>query len=336
MEKLFPKLPGLVLQKKENKAMLCIHLKNTDPYFCLAAEEYLLKNFSEDIFMLWQSHNSVVVGKHQNTLAEINYPYVHDNEIHVIRRISGGGTVYHDKGNVNFMYIKNVKSSSEISFEQFTKPIAEALALLGLTATTSGRNDLLIEGLKISGNAEHIYKNRVLHHGTLLFNSDLENLGLAIKVSPGKYHGKAVQSNRSPVANISSFLKTPMTTGEFVQFLLDVQLENPENCLYNLKENDKQGIEKLSLEKFKTWEWNYGYSPKYTFRNEVKRDGKTLLIELEVEKGIIADVKCEGDYFMPIELISIQNSLLQKRHEFNSIKLVLPTFENHIINSFFS
>jgi lipoate-protein ligase A len=187
--------------------MLCIQLKNNDPYFCLAAEEYLLKNFSEDIFMLWQSENTVVLGKHQNAMAEINYPFVHKNGITVARRISGGGTVFHDAGNVNFAYIRNVNSPAEISFKLFTRPVVEALAKLEVTATSSGRNDLLVDGKKISGNAEHVFKNRVLHHGTLLFNSNLETLGQSIKVIPGKYHGKAVQSNRSVVTNILPFLK---------------------------------------------------------------------------------------------------------------------------------
>jgi len=315
--------------------MLCIHLKNTDPYFCLAAEEYLLKNFSEDIFMLWQSEKAVVVGKHQNLLGEINYPFVRDNNIALCRRISGGGTVFHDSGNVNFSFIKNVKSPDEISFKQFTAPVVEALAKLGITATTSGRNDLLIDGLKISGNAEHVYKNRVLHHGTLLFDSDLKNLGQAIKVVPGKYESKAVQSNRSPVANISQFLKTPMTTGEFIQFLLDVQLENPENHIYVLNENNIQAIEKLADEKFRTWEWNFGYSPKYTFRNEAEIDGKILKIEMLVEKGLIVKAEVEGDFFMKSQSYSIQNDLLQKRHDFNDIKLALPTSENQIVYTFF-
>lgn len=280
-----------------HKNMLCIHLKNTDPFFCLAAEEYLLKNFAEDIFMLWQSENTVVVGKHQNLLGEINYQFVRENNIKVARRISGGGTVFHDAGNVNFSFIKNVKSPAEISFKQFTAPVVDALAKLGITATTSGRNDLLINGLKISGNAEHVYKNRVLHHGTLLFNSDLENLGQAIKVVPGKYKSKAVQSNRSPVANISQFLKTPMNTEEFVRFLLKVQLEKPENSIYNLTETDIQNIEKLSSEKFQTWEWTFGYSPKYTFRNEVEIEGKKLSIRLVVEKGLIVEAEVGGGYF---------------------------------------
>jgi lipoate-protein ligase A len=294
--------------------MLCIYLKNTDPYFCLAAEEYLLKNFSDDIFMLWQSENAVVVGKHQNAAAEINHRFVHENNIAVCRRISGGGTVFHDAGNVNFTFIKNVKSPGEISFKQFTATVVEALAKLGIEATTSGRNDLLIDGLKISGNAEHVYKNRVLHHGTLLFNSDLENLGQAIKVTPGKYEGKAVQSNRSLVANISQFLKTPMTKEEFIIFLLNVQLEKPENKMYVFSENDNSVTEKLAAEKFRTWDWNFGYSPKYTFNNEVEVDGKTLSIRLVVEKGLIVEAKIRGEYLGKEERLQAVNRLQKCRH----------------------
>lgn len=315
--------------------MLCIHLKNTDPYFCLAAEEYLLKNFSEDIFMLWQSEKAVVVGKHQNLLAEINYQFVRENNIALCRRISGGGTVFHDSGNVNFSFIKNVKSPAEISFKMFTAPVVEALAKLGITATTSGRNDLLIDGLKISGNAEHVYKNRVLHHGTLLFNSDLKNLGQAIKVTPGKYESKAVQSNRSPVVNILQFLKTPMTTREFIQFLLDVQLENSDNQFYDLSENDLQAVEKLAYEKFRTWDWNFGYSPKYSFKNEVEIDGKSLNVELLVEHGMIVQASIAGDYFSEVQTESIQKNLFQKKHHFDDIRNIFSNDENRIVYSFF-
>lgn len=307
--------------------MLCIHLKNTDPFFCLAAEEYLLKNFQDDIFMLWQSESAVVVGKHQNLLAEINYPFVRANNIALCRRISGGGTVFNDDGNVNFTFIKSVKSPAEISFKMFTLPVVEALEKLGITATTSGRNDLLIDGLKISGNAEHVYKNRVLHHGTLLFNSDLENLGQAIKVVSGKYESKAVQSNRSPVANISQFLKTKMTTGEFVQFLLDVQLEKSGNYLHELNSNDFQTIETLSNEKFFTWEWNFGYSPKYLFKNEVEIDGRILKIEMLVERGIIVNAEVSGDYFSKEEALNFSSKLLDKRHFFENVEQEIQDFK---------
>ncbi|NQU53495.1 MAG: lipoate--protein ligase [Bacteroidetes bacterium] len=310
--------------------MLCINLKNTNPFFCLAAEEYLLKNFDEDVFMLWQSEDTVVVGKHQNALGEINYPFVRENNITLARRISGGGTVFHDAGNVNFSFIKNVNSPAEISFKQFTEPVVNALSKLDIIATTSGRNDLLIEGKKISGNAEHIFKNRVLHHGTLLFNSDLKNLGQAIKVVPGKYESKAVKSNRSSVANISSFLKKEIPIQEFIQFLIDVQLENSENTFYELNETDIQEIEILVSEKFKNWNWNYGYSPKYSFKNELEIDGKRLSIQMNVKKGIIENCVISGEYFSIEVVAELSVQLQNKRHFFEDIQNTLKEFIDEV------
>jgi len=315
--------------------MICINLKNTNPYFCLATEEYLLKNFSEDIFMLWQSKDTVVLGKHQNALAEINYPFVRENNITVARRISGGGTVFHDAGNVNFTFIKNVKSPAEISFSQFTEPVREALAQLGVEATTSGRNDLLIEGFKVSGNAEHVFKKRVLHHGTLLFNSDLENLGQAIKVVPGKYESKAVQSNRSPVANISNFLKQEMEIKDFVDFLIDVQLKKEGNSLYQISETDAEVISKLATEKFETWDWKFGYSPKYSFNNEVEIDGKKLSVQLSVKKGRVEACEVSGDVFSKQKASLISTEMIGKRHSFGDVKELLKTDSEILIYSFF-
>lgn len=315
--------------------MICINLKNTNPYFCLATEEYLLKNFTEDIFMLWQSEDTVVLGKHQNAMAEINYPFIRENNITLARRVSGGGTVFHDAGNVNFSFIKNVKSPAEISFSQFTEPVREALTQLGVEATTSGRNDLLIEGLKISGNAEHVFKNRVLHHGTLLFNSDLENLGQAIKVVPGKYESKAVQSNRSTVANISSFLKKDIDIKEFVDFLVDVQLEKEGNRKYELTDSDTETIQKQATEKFETWDWKFGYSPKYSFKNELDIDGKKLTIQLFVKKGRIETCEISGDYFSPNESKKISIELVGKRHFYDDVQNLLKTDSEKLIYAFF-
>ncbi|MCK3685551.1 lipoate--protein ligase [Maribellus sp. YY47] len=315
--------------------MICIHLKNTDPFFCLAAEEYLLKNFDDDIFMLWQSEDTVVLGKHQNAMAEINYPFVRANNVTVARRISGGGTVFHDAGNVNFAFIKNVKSPAEISFKQFTEPVVEALALLGIEATTSGRNDLLIEGLKISGNAEHVFKNRVLHHGTLLFDSDLENLGQSIKVVAGKYESKAVQSNRSKVANISSFLKDSMSIQEFIGFLLDVQLKKEGNTFYALNEKDEEVVRGLVDQKFTTWDWRYGYSPRYFFSNRFEEDGKELQIRLEVKKGIIEVAELGGTFFPAEEAARLSEKLVGVRHFYEDIASVLSTQDEQLIYAFF-
>ena len=310
--------------------MLCIHLRNNNPFFCLAAEEYLLKQFNEDIFMLWQSENTVVIGKHQNLPAEINYSFVRENNIKLSRRISGGGTVFHDSGNVNFSFIKNVESTSEISFKQFTAPVVTALAELGVQATTSGRNDLLINGFKVSGNAEHVFKKRVLHHGTLLYNSDLQNLGQAIKVVPGKYESKAVQSNRSPVANISSFLQTKIQIEDFIQFLFDVQLKREGTSFYELTENDIQNIQQLSGEKFETWDWIWGYSPKYAFKNEVEISGNTFLVEMSVVKGIISEIKVGGDYFPEKINRQLSGFLPGKRHCFEDVQQVLKEFLNEV------
>lgn len=315
--------------------MLCLYLKNTDPFFCLATEEYLLKNFSDDIFMLWQSDNTVVVGKHQNLLAEVNYPFVMDKNVILARRISGGGTVFHDIGNVNFTFIKNVKSPAEISFKQFTQPVVEALAKLGIEAGTSGRNDLLINGLKISGNAEHVFKNRVLHHGTLLFRSDLQNLGESIRVREGKYTGKAVQSNRSEVTNIASHLTNDLSTAEFIQFLLDVQLDKSGNKPFSLSDTDVFKVGKLADEKFKSWEWIYGYSPKYHFDNEYHKQGKRLLVSLDVKKGMIENCTLEGDYFSTAELNRYSGTLEHQKHDWRTIQEIFRGEDIEFIKAFF-
>lgn len=311
-----------------------------DPYFCLAAEEYLLKNFDDDIFMLWQSNNTVVIGKHQNALAEINYPFVRKNNIKVARRISGGGTVFHDAGNVNFAFIKNVSSPAEINFKLFTQPVVTALTKLGIEATSSGRNDLLIGDLKISGNAEHVYKNRVLHHGTLLFDTNLQNLGQAIKVIPGKYESKAVQSKRSPVTNISGYLKKKISVEEFIQFLLNVQLEDNANSTLKLSENYIQNIHKLSKEKFETWEWNFGYSPKYTLRNVFNADGKSIEIELKVVKGIIESCLIKGNYFSNEITKQLISAISGNQHHYESIQKgiqkVLKMVPSQFVDAFFS
>jgi lipoate---protein ligase len=306
--------------------MLCIYLENTEPFFCLAAEEYLLKNFKDDIFMLWQSKNTVVVGKHQNLLAEINYPFCLKNNVTLARRISGGGAVYHDAGNINFSFIKNVAGPHEISFHRFTEPIREFLIEMGVNVETSGRNDLVISGLKISGNAEHVYKNRVLHHGTMLFNSDLKNLRQALKVIPDKYQSKAVQSNRSQISNISSFLKQYLTTEAFAHHLFKFNLLNPENSAYRLNETDIHFIEKLALGKFSTFEWRFGYSPSYTFKNNTYLDGKKLSIDLSVKQGVIEDCLVSGNYFSE-KGEQLGQYLKGKKHLFEEVKKVLVNFK---------
>jgi len=310
---------------------LCINQTNTDPYFNLAAEEYFLKNFHEDFFMLWRSQPSVVVGKHQNALAEINHEFVREHKIPVARRLSGGGTVFHDPGNVNFTFIRNVEKISEVNFKVFTVPVVEALKKLGVEAYTTGRNDLLIDGKKISGNAEHVHKNRVLHHGTLLFNSLLDALKGALKVDLSKFEDKAVQSNRSEVTNIANYLPNPISVEEFTDFLFgEISQSFPDFQIYQVTPEDLEAIQKLSIEKYQTWEWIFGYSPRYRFTNTLVTENGEIRISLLVEKGMMIEVSVSGA--IPTELITnTTESLLGCCHDFVAVKTALSGLNNNQI-----
>jgi lipoate-protein ligase A len=197
--------------------MLLIYNDKTNPYFNLAMEEYLLKNFNEDLFILWRNESSVIVGKNQNTLSEINLEYIKENNIPVVRRQSGGGAVFHDLGNINFTFIANDNNSFS-DFKRFTQPIIDLLKTLDINAEFSGRNDLLIDGKKFSGNAQYNYKNKVMHHGTLLFSSQIGDLSNALKVKPIKFEGKGIKSVKSRVTNISEHLKYDIDILEFKDF----------------------------------------------------------------------------------------------------------------------
>lgn len=272
--------------------MLIIQNDNLDPYFNIASEEYLLKNFEEDIFMLYINNPSIIVGKHQNAYAEVNFPYVHKNNIPVVRRLSGGGTVYHDNGNLSFAFFQNGSEGNLVNFKKFTDPIISVLQSMGVDAQLQGKNDLRVNGLKVSGNAEHVFKKRVIHHGTLLFDSKLEELREAIKVEQGKYKDKAVQSIRSKVTNICPFLKEALTTAKFKKRIEDfIIMKNDNSKIYSFSEKDIEQIEILQREKFNTWKWNFGYSPNYIFQNEVQFHESRFTIKYSVEKGLIVD--CE-------------------------------------------
>ena len=312
--------------------MLLINNTNTNAYFNLAMEEYFLKNTNEDIFLLWQNENSIIVGKNQNTLSEINYDYVKENNIKVVRRLSGGGAVFHDLGNINFTFI-SCNDNSFSDFKKFTMPIVEALKELNVHAEFSGRNDLLIDGQKFSGNAQYNYKNKVMHHGTLLFSSEINDLSNALKVKPSKFQGKSVKSVKSRVTNISSHLDKKMTVLEFKDYLMDFINKRDENShFYELNDKDVESINKLVEEKYGTWEWNFGYSPKYSLYNEVKYPGGNLEFSLDVHDGLIKDIKFFGDFFGKEDISFIENKLRNVKHNEYSIKSALEDVD---INNYF-
>jgi lipoate-protein ligase A len=308
--------------------MLIIRRHSTDPHFNLATEEYILKNFEESSFMLWRNSPSIIVGKHQNTLAEINAGYVKENNIPVVRRLSGGGAVFHDLGNLNFTFIQSGNSQQLIDFRRYTEPILEVLQKLGIDAKFEGRNDLTIGGKKFSGNAEHIWKNRVLHHGTLLFSSKMTDISQALRADPLKFQDKSVKSVKSRVTNISEHLTSGMDVLDFAEAIQDHIIEKyPDAIFYDLNKEDHVKIDELVEQKYGTWQWNFGYSPKYNFRKILRTEKSgTIEFDLDVQNGIIISFKIFGDFFGMLDPEEIERVMEGVPHREESILEVLRPF----------
>ena len=304
--------------------MLCIVSPNHNPAFNLAAEEYLFKNYTEDVFFLYVNAPSVVVGKHQNAMAEVNSRFIRENNIPLIRRLSGGGAVYHDLGNLNFSFHQTVDDTAKISFKAFNEPIVEVLHQLSVPAEISSRNDIFVDGSKVSGHAEHVFRKRILSHGTLLFNANRENLSKALKSESGTYSGKAIQSVRSKVANLTDFMKNPMEMNEFVELVAaHILTKKSNNKLFQWTKADQQNIHQLADEKYSTWDWNFAYSPKYWFEKQTEMDGKILAIKMFVEKGHISELELNGELLCKEQQLKLKATLLNQTHEFVAIQKLL-------------
>lgn len=299
--------------------MLFMVNEASDPAFNLAAEEYLLRHCGEDCCMLWRNHNAIIVGRNQNTQAQINPDFVARHGTAVVRRLSGGGTVYHDLGNVNFTFIKVRVARPVIDFRRFTQPILDQLQALGLAVALDGRNDLVLDGRKVSGNAQHLEGNKVLHHGTLLFDVNLDQLGEALRVDAAKYRDRAVASIRSRVTNLRPHLKGPRTVTDFMTDLLSGLRRRYGGRSATFTAADRFAIEALAEEKYASWDWNFGHSPPYTFRKTARLNGGTVEVLLDVDQGIIRQARLFGDFFGVLEIAGLERALIGCPHRADAL-----------------
>lgn len=302
----------------------------TDPTINLALEEYCVRNLNfenQNYLLFYINEPSIIIGKHQNTIEEINSEYVKTKNIHVVRRVSGGGTVYHDHGNLNFSFMTKYDASSLHNFKKFTQPVIDTLQEMGVNAELSGRNDIVVDGRKISGNAQFSNTKSMLSHGTLLFKSAIEDVVEALNVKLDKIESKGIKSVRSRVANITEFLAEVITIEEFKERLIKKIFENEESSVHELNEEEWEKVYKLSEEKYRNWDWNYGRSPEFNLQKINRFEFGQIDIRLQVKDGVIADIKIFGDFLAHGELKEVEDMLLGAKFEESELERILDNVD---------
>jgi lipoate-protein ligase A len=302
-------------------------LNTTDPAYNLAAEQYVFDRLAtqESFLMLWQNRNAIIIGKHQNTLAEINEAFVREHGIKVVRRLSGGGAVYHDLGNLNYTLIAP-DDGDGLDLGRFCRPVIRALRKLGVDAEINGRNDMTVGGQKFSGNAQYRKDGRVMHHGTILFDSDMSVLAGALQVDEEKIKAKGVKSVRSRVTNVRPHLPTDMTLPQFRDALLSSILEETPGTEYVLTREDEAAINAIAEERYGTWEWNYGRSPVCDLKLRRRFEGcGTVEAFLKLERGSIAAVTFRGDYFSAVDPAALESLLIGCKRSPEDLERVLAS-----------
>lgn len=314
--------------------MIFVETGSNRPEINLAFEEYFLKNFKEPVLMLWQNEPTVVVGRFQNTLEEINRTYIKENNINVIRRMTGGGAVYHDKGNLCYSFIVRNVNVEDADFSVFAYPIIQALGQIGIVAQQSGRNDILLDGKKVSGTAMSIYKDSLLFHGTLLYDSDLSVLTNALNVKQIKIISKGCKSVKSRVTNIKPYLHDKdLDVLEFKNILKNKLKEVFQFTEYEVSREVLNDIISLAEKKYKSWDWVYGNNPQYGIKNTRKFSGGIIETHLDVKAGKIKKCSIRGDFLGLCSIEDIENSLIDIPYKKEDVYRVLANFD---IKKFFN
>ncbi len=299
----------------------------TNPSLNLALEEYIFDNFTNgDVVMLWRNERSVIIGKNQNAYAEIDLDFVEKNKIPVVRRITGGGAVFHDLGNINFTFISDYKEGDFGAYALFAKPICDFLKTLNLSASVSGRNDITANGYKISGNAQTVRKNRILQHGTLLYSADLKELSGALKPRPIKLSGKGISSVRSRVENIKTLSSCTLSAEEFLNKLYNFFLSKKDLEEIHLSEERICAVKSLSAERYETFEWNFGFSPAFSLVKEKRFTFGTLEAHLDIKDAKIADIRIFGDFFGILPIGELEKKLVGTQFTPSAVSECLKDF----------
>lgn len=315
------------MSENNPRAVHYLETGSTDPCYNLAAEQYVLENKTAgDWLMLWQNDNTVVVGLNQNAAEEIDRQFVKSHGITVVRRMTGGGAVYHDLGNLNYSFISDLGNAEELSIRRFSEPVCRALASLGVQAEASGRNDILVGGRKVSGVAQRICGSRILHHGTLLFDSDLDMLSGALRADPEKFRSKSAKSARGRVANLREYLPGDVTLDDFRRKIA-AELSGDGMVRETLSGGEIALIRRIADEKYRSWDWTYGKSPDYGFKNRVRCPGGTLEVRLNAHGGRISEAAFFGDFMAVEPNAPLAEALRGVRFERDEVAAVLRGFD---------
>lgn len=311
------------------------YLKNpsTNPYYNMAFDEYCLESLpiDEPVFFLWQNRPAVIVGFNQEVNTEVNLDYLKENGIDLVRRVTGGGAVYHDLENLNYTIVGR-SEDLERDYPEYASLLAKALQTLGVPATLSGRNDILVEGRKVSGFAKRVCKNRLMVHGTLMYNVDVDVLTHVLNPSTTKLQSKGIASVRSRVANLCDYLPEIPDIQTFSQRLEEILSNNYTDTEYQLTETDLANIQRLTDKKFATWEWNYGRSPKATLVHSARLACGTVEIHLTLAENRIASCRFGGDFLGNLPASDVEKALTGIPYEINEIRKCLSKIE---INRYF-
>jgi len=286
--------------------MRCFINFEKDVFYNFAVEEYFVENYKEPVFILWKNNPNVMVGRNQNTYAEINEEFCKENNIDVVRRLSGGGAVYSSPENFQYTLILDKNQHDQVSFESLAKPLIAFLKTLGINAEFTGRNDILIDGKKVSGNAQYHNKNILLHHGTILFDVDIDQLTKSLTPDITKLTAKGIKSIKSRITTIKERLVEEMTVDEFIEKFMYFQLKSSnDHYTKAVTSDEKKEILKVKENRWDQWAWNYGKNPKFSNKKKKKFDSGLVEINYEVENGVISKMKIYGDFFgnLPIDLL---------------------------------